>query len=161
MRAADFGLTGTETPEAMEANAGLRARVEAIRLAVGPMMTLGDVAKKTVPKMCLIAPPVAGGAVVTRNFIPHRVHKTIGVLGAVSVATACVLPGSVADGIAVLPASGPMRLDVEHPSGFFTVDLEVEPQGEGIAVRRSALLRTTRRLMDGFVYVPDAVWPVV
>jgi 4-oxalomesaconate tautomerase len=161
MRAADFGITGSETPEVMEANAELCARVEAVRLAVGPIMNLGDVARKTVPKMCLISPPQAGGAVGTRNFIPHRVHKTIGVLGAVSVATACVLPGSVAEGIAVLPAQGPMRLDVEHPSGFFTVDLEVEAQGTGIAVRRSALLRTTRRLMDGAVYVPAALWPAV
>ena len=88
MRAADFGITGAETPEAMEANQELRQKVEALRLAVGPMMNLGDVTKKTVPKMCLISPPLAGGAVNTRNFIPHRVHKTIGVLGAVSVATA-------------------------------------------------------------------------
>jgi 4-oxalomesaconate tautomerase len=143
----------------MEANAELRRRVEEIRLAVGPMMNLGDVAKKTVPKMCLIAPPAAGGSVCTRNFIPHRVHKTIGVLGAVSVATACVLPGSVAEGIAVLPQEGPMRLEVEHPTGFFTVDLEVEKVAGGIAVRRSALLRTTRRLMDGNVYIPASVWP--
>lgn len=159
MAASDFGLTGTETPEAMEANAELRARVEAIRLAIGPMMNLGDVTKKTVPKMCLISPPANGGAVGTRNFIPHRVHKTIGVLGAVSVATACVLPGSVADGIAILPADGTLRLDVEHPTGFFTVDLEVEHQNATIHVRRSALLRTTRRLMDGHVYIPARLWP--
>jgi 4-oxalomesaconate tautomerase len=159
MRASDFGITGAETPEAMEANQQLRQKVEALRLAVGPMMNLGDVTKKTVPKMCLISPPLAGGAVNTRNFIPHRVHKTIGVLGAVSVATACVLPGSVADGIAVLPQDGPMRLDVEHPTGFFTVDLEVSYDAGALQVRRSALLRTTRRLMDGFVYVPGRVWP--
>ena len=159
MRATDFGITGAETPEAMEANAELRQKVEALRLAVGPMMNLGDVAKKTVPKMCLISPPLAGGAVNTRNFIPHRVHKTIGVLGAVSVATACVLPGSVAEGIAVLPKDGPLRLDVEHPTGFFTVDLEVSHEEGELKVRRSALLRTARRLMDGFVYVPGRVWP--
>jgi 4-oxalomesaconate tautomerase len=159
MRASDMGISGTETPEEMEADAGLRARVEALRLAVGPMMNLGDVTKKTVPKMCLIAAPVAGGSVCTRNFIPHRVHKTIGVLGAVSVATACVLPGSVAEGIAVLPQDGPMRLEVEHPTGFFTVDLEVEAVPGGISVRRSALLRTARRLMDGAVYVPGDIWP--
>jgi 4-oxalomesaconate tautomerase len=159
LRAGDVGGTGYETPEALEAKAEVRARVEQLRLAVGPLMNLGDVAKKTVPKMCLIAPPEAGGAIMTRNFIPHRVHKTIGVLGAVSVATACVLPGSVAEGIAVLPASRPTRLDVEHPTGFFTVDLEVDAIPGGIAVRRSALLRTTRRLMDGFVYVPARLWP--
>lgn len=157
-RAADVGATGAETPEALEANAAVKARVERLRLAAGPLMNLGDVTSKTVPKMCLIAPPCAGGAIATRNFIPHRVHKTIGVLGAVSVATACALPGSITEGIAVLPITGPMRLDVEHPTGCFTVDLEVEQIQGGISVRRSALLRTTRRLMDGFIYIPARIW---
>ena len=88
--------------------------------------------KKTVPKMSLIAPPRAGGAVCTRTFIPHRVHEAIGVLGAVSVATACVLKGSVADGVAKtggFSGSGSVQLEVEHPTGFFTVDMEVETDG--------------------------------
>ena len=93
MRAAAFGKTGYETPEELEADAALKQRVEAIRLKVGPLMNLGDVTKKTVPKMCLVAPPQKGGAICTRNFIPHRVHEAIGVFGAVSVATACVTPG--------------------------------------------------------------------
>jgi len=153
MRAADFGRTGSEDPDAMEADGELKARVEAIRLEAGRMMNLGDVAKKTVPKMCLISPPLGGGAVNTRNFIPHRVHKAIGVFGAVSVATACVLDGSVADGIAALDRSAhPMRLDVEHPTGFFTVEMEVERVGNSVEVRRSALLRTARKLMDGEVF---------
>ena len=93
MRAAAFGKTGYETPEELEADAALKQRVEAIRLKVGPLMNLGDVTKKIVPKMCLVAPPQKGGAICTRNFIPHRVHEAIGVFGAVSVATACVTPG--------------------------------------------------------------------
>jgi 4-oxalomesaconate tautomerase len=153
MRAADFGLMGDESPEAMEANATLRAHVEDIRLAVGPMMNLGDVAKRTVPKMCLISQPRAGGAVNTRNFIPHRVHKAIGVLGAVSVATACAMPGSVADGIAQMPGPG-VPIDVEHPTGFFSVTMQMEMVEGRISVRRSALLRTARKLMDGSVFVP-------
>lgn len=156
MRAADFGKTGYETPAELEADAGLKARVEAIRLQVGPMMNLGGVAKKTVPKMCLIAPPRHGGAVSTRNFIPHRVHEAIGVFGAVSVATACVLPGSVAEGVAQV--ADPGFLDVEHPTGFFTVAMETAMEDGALKVRRAALLRTARRLMRGEVYVPKAVW---
>lgn len=153
MRAADLGITGYESPEEIEANTALRKRVEEIRLELGPKMNLGDVTKKTVPKMCLIAPPRDGGAVHTRNFIPHRVHKAIGVFGAVSVATACVLDGSVADGIAVYDrAAKPLRLDVEHPTGFFTVDMETAMGPKGLEVRRSALLRTARKLMDGTVF---------
>ena len=159
MRAADLGKTGDETPEALEADAGLKARVEAIRLQAGRLMNLGDVAKKTVPKMSLIAPPKRGGAVGTRTFIPHRVHDAIGVFGAVSVATACVLPGSVADGVAQVPAKeGAVTLEVEHPTGFFTIDMDVVQGPAGLIVRRAALLRTARLLMRGQVFVPSAVW---
>jgi len=96
MRAADLGISGDETPEELEANEGLRATLEAIRLKAGPMMNLGDVTAKSVPKMTMVSAPAHGGAISTRTFIPHRCHKTIGVLGAVSVATACLLEGSPA-----------------------------------------------------------------
>jgi len=159
MRAADFGKTGYETPEDLEADAELKARVEAIRLQIGPRMNLGDVAKKTVPKMCLVAPPQHGGAICTRNFIPHRVHEAIGVFGAVSVATACVTPGSVAAEVAgIADVEAVKELEVEHPTGFFTVAMDVSLEGGQVKVRRSALLRTCRRLMRGEVYVPASVW---
>jgi 4-oxalomesaconate tautomerase len=159
MRAADFGLSGAEAPAELEANAVLKERIEAIRLEIGPKMNLGDVAKKTVPKMTLISPPTSGGAVSTRSFIPHRVHEAIGVLGAVSVATACVLPGSVAADVAkVDAANGPMRLDIEHPTGFFTVDIGIEGEGAALEIKRAALLRTARKLMSGEVFVPASAW---
>jgi len=156
MRASDFGKTGYETPEELEADAELKARVEAIRLEIGPRMNLGDVARKTVPKMCLVAPAQHGGAICTRNFIPHRVHEAIGVFGAVSVATACVTPGSVAAEAAAV--ADPQSLVVEHPTGFFTVAMDVTLEASAVKVRRSALLRTCRRLMRGEVYVPASVW---
>ncbi len=159
MRAADFGKTGYETPEELEVDAGLKARVEAIRLTIGPRMNLGDVAKKTVPKMCLVAPARYGGAISTRNFIPHRVHDAIGVFGAVSVATACVTPGSVAAEVAgIADPAGVEQLEVEHPTGFFTVAMDVSIEGGQVSIRRSALLRTARKLMSGEVYVPASVW---
>lgn len=156
MRAADFGKTGYETPEELEADTALKARVEAIRLKIGPLMNLGDVAKKTVPKMCLVAPARNGGAICTRNFIPHRVHEAIGVFGAVSVATACVTPGSVAADVVTL--TDPQSVEVEHPTGFFTVAMDVTLEDGAVQVRRSALLRTARRLMRGEVYVPASIW---
>jgi 4-oxalomesaconate tautomerase len=159
LRAADVGKTGTETPEALEADAALHSRLERIRLALGPRMNLGDVTRKTVPKMCLVSPAVAGGAIATRTFIPHRVHEAIGVLGAVTVATACVVPGSVAAKVARLEVvRGTRRLDIEHPSGFFTIELEIEGEGEGIRINRAALLRTARKLMRGEVFVPSRIW---
>jgi 4-oxalomesaconate tautomerase len=159
MRAADFGKTGYESPEALEADLKLKARVEAIRLKAGPLMNLGDVAKKTVPKMCLVAPAQHGGAICTRNFIPHRVHEAIGVFGAVSVATACVTPGSVAAEVAgIADVESVKSLEVEHPTGFFTVAMDVSLEEGEVKVRRSALLRTARMLMSGQVYVPAHVW---
>lgn len=155
--AADFGLTGGETPDQLEANAALRERIERIRLALGPRMGLGDVTKKTVPKMSLVFPARRGGVLDTRTFIPHRVHEAIGVLGAVSVATACLAPGSVAARLSRIPAGqGTQRLDIEHPTGFFTVEMEVETEGDSIRVLRSALLRTARKLMAGTLFVPSA-----
>jgi len=154
LRAADFGKTGREKPEELEADAELKKRVEGIRLELGPRMNLGDVAKKTVPKMTLVSPPEKGGVIATRTFIPHRVHEAIGVLGAVSVATACVLEGSVAAQVAgVVAEGGAQRLEIEHPTGFFTVDMEVSQGAGGIEIRKSALLRTARKLMRGEVYV--------
>jgi len=159
MRAADFGKTGYESPDDLEADTALKARIEAVRLAVGSLMNLGDVTKKTVPKMCLVAPAQHGGVISTRNFIPHRVHEAIGVFGAVSVATACVVPGSIAAEVADIADPASVKsLDVEHPSGFFTVEMDVELADGAVQVRRSALLRTARRLMKGEVYVPASVW---
>lgn len=159
LRAADFGKTGAESPEELEADPVLKARIEAIRLAAGPRMNLGDVTRKTVPKMSLVCAPRAGGAISTRTFIPHRVHEAIGVLGAISVATACVIPGSVAAQVAVLGASGGgVSIEVEHPTGFFAVDMEVEARAGSVRVNRSALIRTARKLMAGHVFIPGRIW---
>jgi 4-oxalomesaconate tautomerase len=159
MRAADLGKRGDESPEELEGDPALKSRIERLRLAVGPRLNLGDVARKTVPKMCLVSPARHGGTIDTRTFIPHRVHEAIGVLGAVSVATACVVPGSVAAQVAGLsPRSGLQRLEIEHPTGFFTVEMEVALAGAAVTVKRSALLRTARKLMRGEVFVPGSAW---
>ncbi len=159
LKAADLGKTGHETPSELEADDALKARIEAIRLELGAVMNLGDVCDKTVPTMTLVAPPAHGGVLTTRTFIPHRVHEAIGVLGAVSVATACLIPGSVAHEVSDLPTeSGVRALDVEHPGGFFTVEMQVVQDGDRVEVKRSALLRTSRKLMEGSVFVPASVW---
>jgi 4-oxalomesaconate tautomerase len=159
LRAADFGKRGDESPEELEADAELKARIEKIRLALGPRMKLGDVTKKTVPKMSLVSPAQHGGIISTRTFIPHRVHEAIGVLGAVSVATACVLPGSVAAQVAGIDTpQSPMQLEVEHPTGFFTVEMDVSFENGQLNIRRSALLRTARKLMSGEVFIPGSIW---
>lgn len=149
MRASDLGITGQERPEELEANDTLRAKLESIRLACGPLMNLGDVTEKSVPKMTMVSAPTSGGAISTRTFIPHRCHKTIGVLGAVSVATACLLEGSTAYDLANRGDGNTRNLAVEHPTGEMTVVASLDDTG---AVTSAAILRTARKLMDGEVF---------
>lgn len=149
LRASDMGITGTETREELEANEALRKRLESIRLQAGPMMNLGDVADKSVPKLTMVSPPAAGGAISTRTFIPHRCHASIGVLGAVSVATACALEGSPAAALARMPEGRERTVSVEHPTGEMTVVLTMTEDG---AVDTAAILRTARKLFDGVVF---------
>ena len=130
LRASDLGKTGHESPAELEDDESLKARIESIRMQAGPLMNLGDVTLKTVPKISLISRAKQGGAVATRTFIPHRVHQSIGVLGAASVAAACCISGSVADGVTEIVSGG--VIDVEHPSGRFTVEIEMSGHGENI-----------------------------
>ena len=150
LRAADMGISGDEAPADLEGNAALRERLEAIRLTAGPMMNLGDVKEKSVPKMTMVSPPRNGGAISTRTFIPHRCHKTIGVLGAVSVATACLTKGAVGSELAIVPDGAEKHLAIEHPTGEMTIVAHVEADG---AVSRTEVLRTARKLFDGTVFV--------
>lgn len=150
-KAADVGATGYETREELESEAfaPIREKIEAIRLAAGPLMNLGDVKDKSVPKMTLVAPPRHGGAVTTRVFIPHRAHASIGVLGAVTAATACLVEGSPAAEVATIPQGRVKTLSIEHPSGEMSCVMTVNETGE---VESAALLRTARKLMDGVVF---------
>ena len=107
LRASDFGLSGVESPEALDRNEGLKQQLEGVRLQAGRAMNLGDVSDTSIPKMCLVAAPVAGGAIMTRTFIPHVCHKSIGVLGAVSVATACLKPATPAGRLATVACAQP------------------------------------------------------
>ena len=156
IRAKDLGKTGYETPQELEADEQLKQRIESIRLQLGEAMNLGDVSQKTVPKMSLIAEPLHNGAITTRTFIPHRVHEAIGVLGAASVATACILPGTVAESLAnIKPDNSVHMLDIEHPIGFFSVEIELDKSSTQPDIKRVSLLRTARLLMRGDVLIPD------
>ena len=106
LRASDLGVTGWRAPEVLEANDELKARVEGIRLVAGERMNLGDVSQKTVPKMSLVSPPVSEVRSIHGRFIPHRVHDAVGVLGSVSIATACLIPGSIASEVASINRAG-------------------------------------------------------
>ncbi|MFF7333201.1 4-oxalomesaconate tautomerase [Streptomyces sp. NPDC008150] len=146
-------VTGYEEPRDLEEDVALADRLHEIRLEAGLLMGLGDVERATVPKLSLLAAPRDGGAVTTRTFIPVRCHTSIGVLGAASVAAGLRLPGNVGEDVARLPATGD-RTRVEHPTGFLDVDVSVDP-GEGgtpPVARRTAVVRTARKIFDGTVF---------
>ncbi|MCB1436653.1 MAG: 4-oxalomesaconate tautomerase [Rhodobiaceae bacterium] len=149
MAARDFGLSGYESPQELEDNKDLRKRLETIRHAAGPVMNLGDVSDKTVPKMCLVAPPRHGGIISTRTFIPHSVHQSVGVLGAATAAVACLLEGTAAHDLANVPPGNPLRCEVEHPTGALAVEIDMGQDGE---VRRTGIIRTARKLFDGTAF---------
>mgnify|MGYP000648544056 FL=1 len=160
-KATDVGRTGYESVADMNADAELKTKIEALRLQVSLLMGLGDVSQKNYPKMTLIAAPQNGGAIATRSFIPHVCHDAIGVLAAVTVGTACVLQGSVCEGVAVMPSGLTKNVSVEHPTGEFSVALQTEPASHlpgGQLVKQAALLRTARLLMRGEAMVPASIW---
>ena len=158
MRAADLGRTGYETRDELNADTEIKERLESIRLQAGHLMNLGDVTDKVTPKMFLLAEPKMGGAICTRSFIPKVAHASIGVLAAVTVATACVIPGTTADGLAEVPEGTRKMIMLEHPTGDFAVEIEVSGPADDPKIERAALLRTARKLFEGKILIPGRVW---
>lgn len=151
LRATDMGITGYESCAELEADDAFRARLESIRLSAGRLMGLGDVTETTIPKLTLVSSPRAGGSLSTRTFIPHRCHDAIGVLGAVSVATAAKLPSTPASELTEPSRNGSILL--EHPTGMFETVVELAfDTGGTVRVERSGIVRTARKLMDGIVF---------
>lgn len=158
LRAEDMGIRGDESPEELNRNQTLNAKLQSIRLRLGPMMGLGDVDGAAIPKMCMISPARGDGMVNTRTFIPYKCHAAIGVLGAVSVAAACILPGSIAEGIAKVPTGNQLNLSLEHPSGELSVSLEIDNSGAQPTIKNAGIVRTARLLSRGEVYVPSSLF---
>ena len=156
IRAEDVQRSGYESREELDKDSELKQRIESIRLQAGLLMQLGDVSQRTVPKVSLLAQARQGGTLSSRTFIPHRCHASIGVLGAVSVASACLVPGSITSDWIALPSADEQRISVEHPTGEFSVLLQKvgdDPLG------KCALLRTARAIFCGEVLIPAEIWP--
>jgi 2-methylaconitate cis-trans-isomerase PrpF len=155
VRAGDLGKTGHEGPAELDGDAGFLARLEAVRREAGALMGLGDVADRVIPKPVLVAEPRSGGTIAVRYFTPHACHRSVAATGAIGLATACVLSGSLAQELAGPPPAGPTaRLAIEHPAGRIPIELELAPPGAEVPVLRASLIRTARRLFAGSVFVP-------
>ena len=158
MRAEAFGKTGYETASELDADKELFKRMEAIRLKAGVMMGLGDVAKSVVPKISLIAKPRHGGTISLRFFVRYACHKAHPVTGTVCLASACAIPGTLAEQLAGISMRPQGMVEIEHPSGKIAIDLDADFTNGKQALRRAALVRTARRIFEGMVNVPHAVW---
>ena len=158
-RAADLGLTGGESCAEINANAPLLARLEAMRLVAGRRMMAGaDVSGSVTPKVGLISAPVAGGTLRARYLTPWACHPSMAVSGGQCLSACAVLPGSVAEGVAVAPDAGPAQMQIEHPMGVLPVLLEFTRAGGEAMIHGAGILRTARLLARGAVMVPRRVW---
>jgi 4-oxalomesaconate tautomerase len=154
-RAADLGITGYETVEELTADSALTARIHSLRIAAGSLMGLGDVRDQSVPKTTLVSAPRDDGTICTRTFIPEHLHTSIGVLGAVTVATALLLPGGVGADLAELPLRDHVA-GIEHPTGQLEVEVELDTSAPTPRVLSAGVIRTARKLFDGVVFPAPA-----
>ncbi len=157
-RAADLGITGSETREALDEDRALFDRMEAMRLEAGRRMGLGDVSKSVVPKIGLLSEPREGGSVTARYFMPWKCHPSMAVTGGTCIASCCLAPGTVAEGIATREEGSPVTLTVEHPMGAMDVIVEYERNNREFDIRSAGILRTARLLMKGDLMIPEHVW---
>ena len=158
MRATDLGKSGYETPAELDADRALMQRMETIRRKAGVLMGMGDVSRNVVPKIALLAAPRHGGVITSRYFVPEACHKSHPVTGTVCIASACAIPGTIAEQFASHTKTPQGMIEIEHPSGKIAIDLDADFTDGKQTLRRAALIRTARRIFDGKVYVPGAVW---
>lgn len=157
VRARDLGLNGGESPVELDANGALLERLESLRRVAGEMMGLGDVSNSVIPKPVIISPGDSADSIRSRYFTPRRCHASHAVTGAIGVASAFALPGTVASRTEPGPGTGIGNVSVLHPSGRIDIEVAVEGAGAAARIRRASLLRTARKIMKGELHIPDYV----
>jgi len=155
VRARDLGLSGRESPVELDADARLLDRLEALRRAAGEMMGLGDVSNSVIPKPVLVSDGDDADSITSRYFTPRRCHASHAVTGAIGVASAFALPGTVASGRSA--TAGTRQLVVLHPAGRIDIEVEIDGSGDAATIRRASLVRTARKILQGELHIPDYV----
>jgi 2-methylaconitate cis-trans-isomerase PrpF len=161
MRAADMakefkGLEGTESAAELDAMPSLIARLEKIRRIAGERMGLGDVSSSVVPKPVLVTPheSESGAAIVSRYFTPKKCHTSHAVTGAIGIATALAMRGTVAS--SAEPLVGEQEIRVLHPSGVIQIAAHIAPADSTHPepfLTRASVVRTVRKIMQGNFYL--------
>jgi 4-oxalomesaconate tautomerase len=158
MNADSLGIEGNETKVALDACSDLIARLNRIRVEAGRRMDMGDCTDYVVPKPLLLSAPRNSGTITSRDFVPYNCHATHSVTGAIALAVACVLPGTLANRIARVPLDVLTTVGIEHPSGRMDIDVEGMMRDGSFVLIQANLLRTTRRLFSGTVFIPSRIW---
>ena len=157
-RAQDMGLTGYETRNELDANREFFDRMEKLRIEAGERMGIENVAGSVTPKFGVFAPARNGGTISVRYFMPWQTHPTMAVTGAQCMASCALAPGTVADGMLIMPDGSPATITLEHPSGTIEVVVDYRVTNSGLDLNSAGLVRTARKLADGKVYIPATVW---
>jgi hypothetical protein len=158
--AASFGKTGYESKRELDSDLAFIRRLEMVRQSAAILMGMGDVAGKVLPKFALVAPPVRGGNVAGRYFVPWNCHSAFAVTGALCLGAAASIPGTVAYRVTRHDADCPGVVAIEHPAGQVETRMSVraDPESNVPIFERAGIVRTARPLLAGFVHIPDDVW---
>jgi 2-methylaconitate cis-trans-isomerase PrpF/tripartite-type tricarboxylate transporter receptor subunit TctC len=156
LRARDLGLSGRESPADLDADRALLARIESLRRAAGLRMGLGDVSESVVPKPVIASAGDDADSITSRYFTPRRCHASHAVTGAIGVATAFALPGTVASAPAL--RAGTRTVSVLHPQGRIDVEVVIDGDGDAARIERAALVRTARKILQGELHIPAYVF---
>ncbi len=171
VRAKDLGIRGNETVDEITGNSELLRKCEEIRSVVAEIMGIAKKEEATqkspgVPKIAFVSPPAAYQTpkgkveasevdVVARMTALQKLHKAYAVTGAVCLGAAAKIEGTIVNEIyRQVQPSNPPAVRIGHPTGTIHVEMEIEKRNGNIRLAKSALARTARLLMDGFVYVP-------
>ena len=156
VRAADLGVAGRESPDVLDANTELLQRLESLRRAAGRLMGLGDVSESVIPKPVLVSAGDGADGITSRYFTPRRCHASHAATGAIGVATAFALPGTVAS--YGNPRGGTRNVLVLHPQGRIDVAMHLHGEGADARVTSAALVRTARKILEGELHLPEYVF---
>ena len=156
-RAADFGLTGRESREELDANREFFARMEQVRLAAAQKMGMGECSQSVTPKFGLLAPLPEPGHILARYFMPWETHPTMAVTGSQAMASCVLTPGTIAEGMMPLPDERPAKVTLHHPMGEMDVLVDFEIEGSQFIHKSAGLLRTARKLAEGTLFVPSTL----
>ena len=172
--AAELGQQGDETPDVLNRDLVLLARLREIWVEAGLKMGLkkrnGDLMTRTelensetVPKICMVSPPKHSGHITVRYFTPQSAHNSLAVTGGCCLATACLLPGTVAHDIAqhlseFSKEEREIVVEMENPAGVLRARICGALSGEGASIPWAAYTRNTQVFMRGYVpiYTPSA-----